>query len=696
MRHRGWLLDPHIQGKYAILWLRTEPGRVLRLMDRHQPVFIAAPKEGNRPEDVRWLFEQHPFVNSSKIVEKYPTLRREQLKKVVEVKVDMEDDLDNVLKYAERLQEVQEVYNTGLIAIQWHMIHRGIQPSSLCEIKENNGKILSIQKMDDREKLEPPPFKVNVIRIPDTNRIEKIEVFDGWHEKHVTSFKGKETEVLQGFQCFLIDEDPDMLVTCTPVTTIKNIVRRANRNKLDFRFGREGERYNGRILVGYSSYMNYGVAGLVERARYTYAPMGVSADWEPGKTIDSQQCAHAVRLGVMVPKMKGGFGFSSTAWDMVKSDRGGMVFSPKPGLHENVAALDFESMFPNIIIRKNVSYETVTEEGIDHSIPGFMGGFTEPIVKRRLRLKHLRNTFHRESNEWWWCQQRQSSLKMSLVVTYGYSGCYANRFANVRVFQEINRQARTAMVQALKTAQDNGYEVIYGPFDSLFVKKRGATRQDYTDLAAEITEVTSLPMSLDRHFKFLVLLTKTTDPIMMAANRYYGKLMDGSMFYRGIELRRHDTPPYINTMQKTMMNTMFDAEDVNQIYNEGIPSALNIAHQALRNIKLGKVNPHELIISKRLRRDLTEYRSRQPHIVAAMLGTDTEISKYVLVNVESPNPFTRVIPAENLDDTHKAYDKKKYAQLVRRAAWNLLRPFVPEESYIGGSRLRESQLDIYF
>jgi DNA polymerase elongation subunit (family B) len=576
------------------------------------------------------------------------------------------------------------------------MIYQDIQPSNFCEVDETNGRVTSIIKLDDSEDIEPPPFKANIFRIPNTKKIEKIQVFDEWFEKKIVDFKGSEAEALQTFQDFLMDADPDMLVTCTPVMTTKNVVKRAIRNNLDFRFGREGERYNGRILVGYSSYMNYGIAGLVERARYTYAPMGVSADWEPGKTIDSQQCAHAVKLRVMIPKMKGGFGFSSSAWDMVKSDRGGMIFSPNPGLHENVAALDFESMFPHIIVRKNVSYETVKDNIIDQTTPGFMGGFTRPVVERRLRLKHLRNSYPRESDEWWWCQQRQASLKMSLVVTYGYSGCSANRFANVRVFQEINRQARIAMVQALKIAQDNGYEVIYGPFDSLFVKKQNATKQDYIDLAAETTEVTSLPMSLDRHFKFLVLLTKTTDPIIVAANRYYGKLTDGRLFYRGIELRRHDTPKYIITMQKKMMGAMFDAQDANQVNNKGIPTALDIADKALRDIKLGRVDPRELIISKRLKRDFAEYRSRQPHIVAAMLGVDTEISKYLLVNVENSNPFMRVMPAENLDVNHKTYDKKKYAEMTRRAAWNLLRPFISEETYIGGNRLRESQLDIYF
>jgi DNA polymerase elongation subunit (family B) len=325
-----------------------------------------------------------------------------------------------------------------------------------------------------------------------------------------------------------------------------------------------------------------------------------------------------------------------------------------------------------------------------------MGSFTRPFLERRLMFKHLKNQYPASSKEWQWCEQRQAALKLMLVVVYGYSGCYANRFANVRVFQEINRQARRAMVTALRTAQGEGYSVVYGPFDSLFVKRRDATRDDYADLASTISEATGLPMRLDRHFRYLVLLTKTTDPSVIVANRYYGRLTDGSLFYRGIELRRHDTPPYINGMQRRMMEAMFSHEDVGLVESEGIPDATRIADEAMREVEQGRVDPLELVISKRLRRDLKEYRARQPHIVAAMLGADKDMAEYILLNVENTNPFTRVMPASLVDEGHRYYDRKKYAALIRRAAWNLLRPFIRSEDVIGIQSLQASRLDEYF
>jgi DNA polymerase elongation subunit (family B) len=655
---------------------------------------LAEPRERFTVEQVEYLFERHPFVWSTRIVERHPTLRRECLERVVEIWVDGWDDLEHVLRYAERLPEVKQVYNTGLIAIQWHLIYRQIPPSSLCEVEESEGYITSMRKLDDDDVIEPPPFKTIQFEIPDSTEIEKIDIYDEW-QSPIASFEGVEAKVIGEFFGLMRDEEPDVIVTSNPIATTRHVLHRAACCGQDFRFGRGGEKYHGRILVGRSSFYDMGLAGLVERARFTYAPMGVSHNWEAGKTIDSRQCAEAVRLGVMVPPMKGGYGFSSSAWDLVRHDKGGMVFSPQPGLHENVGALDFESMFPHIIVRRNLSYETITAEEVDHEIDGFLGKITEPFLQRRRRFKHLRKDFPKFSRMWWYCQHRQSTLKLFLVVYYGYSGCYANRFANVRVFQKINKEARVAMVKALNKAQEHGYEVIYGPFDSLFVKKPDAEKTDFESLASEISEVTGLPIRLDNHFKYLVLLTKTTHPNMVAANRYYGKRMDGSLFYRGIELRRHDTPEIIYRMQENMIKTLFDTEDVNLVLSDQLPKALDIAHQTYRGILLGKVDSEELVISKRLHRKVDEYKTHQPHIVAAMLGDSEEMSKYILVNAENSNPYRRVMSACMIDETHKAYDRKKYAAMVRRAAWNLVRPFVPCEEKIGRSKLRESLLYTY-
>ena len=692
MKHRGWLLDPYLEGRNIVYWFKTDTGKAVKVVERHNPIIIVKPKPKFTTDNIVYLFEEHPFVLSAKEVKRFDSIHRTSKSEYVEVKIDTAEDLDIVQRFAERLPEVEELFNVGLVPVQWHLIYRGLKPSGFYEFTEENGRLDTIKELNDWDTLEPPGFKEMKLKISNSFKVKEVEVASSdWTE----TVEGRETNVLLTLSMMIKEEDPDVIVMDDPRSTTRHVLSRARRKNIDLRFGRGDERYRGRILLGTSTYNSVGIPGLVERARFTYAPIGLSFDWEPGKTIDSRQCAEAVKMGVVVPGMNGGYGFKSSAWDMIRSDRGGMIFSPKAGLHENVAALDFESMFPNIIVHRNVSYETVTEEGIDTSKPGFMGNFMGEFLERRLNFKHMKNNLPKDSEEWLWAQQRQAALKLMLVVVYGYSGCYSNRFANVRVFQEINREARRCMVHALQVAQGDGFEVIYGPFDSLFVKKKDASRNDYVELGNHITEETQLPMNLDNHFKYLALLTKTTDPMVVTANRYYAKLMDGNLFYRGIELRRHDTPAFINNMQKEMITAMFRYDTIEEVSTRGFTDANDIASRAITKIQLGKVDPHELIISKRLRRELKEYKSRQPHIVAAMLGTDTEMSEYIIMNTESPNPFLRVMPASKIDGSHRSYDKKKYASMVRRAAWNLLRPFVPSEKSIGKQLYERTRLDSF-
>jgi hypothetical protein len=146
---------------------------------------------------------------------------------------------------------------------------------------------------------------------------------------------------------------------------------------------------------------------------------------------------------------------------------------------------------------------------------------------------------------------------------------------------------------------------------------------------------------------------------------------------------------------KALMETLFQHQTTELVKTRGVQEAQDIAANYIKKIRLGKADPAELVISKRLRRELRDYEARQPHIVAAMLGKDSDMANYILMNTESSNPYLRVMPASKLDEGHRGYDKKKYALMVRRAAWNLLRPFVPGEISIGTQLYERTKLESY-
>ena len=302
--------------------------------------------------------------------------------------------------------------------------------------------------------------------------------------------------------------------------------------------------------------------------------------------------------------------------------------SPDVGLHENVGLIDFESMFPNILVRRKISYEIVSFESKDRasdSQMGLLGALTKDVLERRLYFKHLKKSLPTDGLEWVWCDQRQRALKEILVCIYGYSGCFANRFGNVTVYQEINKIAREELVKSMKIATKKGFQVIYGDNDSLFLKKQDASSEDYKELAREISKRVGLPMALDHHFKFLVLLSQKGYEKQGAPKRYYGRLVDGSDYYRGIELRRRDTPPFLKHFQKKIMEILFAAESSAGVI-KNLKKVEEYVLEIRKKISKGKMELDELVISKTLRKDIKDYKVRPPHIIAAKILTQKGVN----------------------------------------------------------------------
>jgi len=77
------------------------------------------------------------------------------------------------------------------------------------------------------------------------------------------------------------------------------------------------------------------------------------------------------------------------------ADRGGFIFAPEVGLHENVHELDFSSLYPNIICTRNVSPDVIRcschsdredVPGLGYSIcddRGYLVDVLQPIIDAR-------------------------------------------------------------------------------------------------------------------------------------------------------------------------------------------------------------------------------------------------------------------------------------------------------------------------
>ncbi len=140
-----------------------------------------------------------------------------------------------------------------------------------------------------------------------------------------------------------------------------------------------------------------------------------------------------------------------------KGFKGAYVITPKPGIHFEVAVLDFSSLYPSIIKTKNLSYETVNcvhEECQENMLPNTpfwsctkkMGVFAYVVgyfrdvrvnwFKPRIKAKELSKEERKRANV------MASALKVFINGAYGVFGSPVFQFYCLRVAESTNEIGR--------------------------------------------------------------------------------------------------------------------------------------------------------------------------------------------------------------------------------------------------------------
>jgi DNA polymerase elongation subunit (family B) len=77
--------------------------------------------------------------------------------------------------------------------------------------------------------------------------------------------------------------------------------------------------------------------------------------------LDSRNCYELIQRGFVIPRSHNSHERIRTLDQIIAKDKGGMIFSPRIGLHENVAVLDYENEYVNLILKHNLSYEKLRQ-----------------------------------------------------------------------------------------------------------------------------------------------------------------------------------------------------------------------------------------------------------------------------------------------------------------------------------------------
>jgi len=301
---------------------------------------------------------------------------------------------------------------------------------------------------------------------------------------------------------------------------------------------------------------------------------------------------------------------------------------------------------------------------------GITSRVVERLIAKRTQLKKLQKAS--ESTIAARFKLQRDSLKWLLVCCFGYTGYKNARFGKIEAHEAINAVARETLLVAKEIAENRGFELLHALVDSLYVWREGATHEDFEQLAKDIEEQTHLPLAIEAVYRYVVFLPSKQYQDVPVPNRFFAVGEDGEVKVRGLECRRHDTPPLINQMQREVLLILAEAYD-HESYLQKLEIARIVLARYEERLASGDVEIKDLVVSKRITKEPRDYQKAGVTAIAAqqLFGSGVKLRpgqtiEYVITDSESAVPNDRVRAFALWEGWH-GYDRKKYAAMLREA-----------------------------
>ncbi|WP_255197752.1 type B DNA-directed DNA polymerase [Halorarius litoreus] len=446
----------------------------------------------------------------------------------------------------------------------------------------------------------------------------------------------------------------------------------------------------GRALIDRSnSFMlaRGGLPGILDLVERSWKPIQETAWGSIGNILTAIQIREAMSRDVLVPWNKWDAEAFKTVEQLHAADRGGYIFSPEVGVHEDVSEVDFASLYPTIMCEFNISPETVDCDchdgedvpGLGYSLcdeRGFLPDVLRPIIDDRAALKE-RIAAADDPSEVTRLEGRSDALKWILVSCFGYQGYRNAKFGRIECHEAINAFAREIMLDAKDRLEAGGWRVIHGIVDSLWVTPREASPEPLADICVDISESVGIRLEHENDFEWVAFVPKR-DSEAGALTKYFGKVAGRDEYkFRGIETRQRSTPDYIATVQERLVETYDRTRDPEAVVEE-----LQLALTVLRR---GDVDPSELVCRARTSKPLEAYTQRTLTVAALLRARHLGIERspgqdvtYVVADDDARGRYRVRLPFEALEE----YDAEYYATELIRAATSVLSPMGYDEARV--------------
>ena len=168
-----------------------------------------------------------------------------------------------------------------------------------------------------------------------------------------------------------------------------------------------------------------------------------------------------------------------------ENNEGGYVREPDKGLHENLVQFDFRSLYPSLIIAKNISPDVMTFDDVENeddyyiapehgmkfkkSPKGFIPSVIDKILQERFRIKRQMKASTDET-ERKSLDVQQQAIKRLANTMYGIYGFPRFRWYSFDCAKAITAWGRQYIKSSIKKAEEYGFETIYADTDGFYAK----------------------------------------------------------------------------------------------------------------------------------------------------------------------------------------------------------------------------------
>lgn len=705
----GILIDAYVKDEHIVLWIHTE-GRLQRFEDRFSPTFYAVPNERLLntllSERVHYTFRARRDFTTQKEIK-------------VAVITPCISRFTKLVRYLENTSGfTYELFNADIPPEQMYFFEKDIFPLCTIRFTHEDGRITSIENIDTATfAYTIPPLKKSAIRVTFEDDIRK-----GFHIP-VTSITidgmtiaGPERELLQRFAESYAAADADIILVDDGDSVIPHVSFRMSLFHIPFTFGRDSDTFaakdgknyfsygrvlykkhaiylRGRLHIDTSTflYREGELAGCFELSRTCAVPIQRMSRQSPGSGISNLQVKYAYH-DYLIPYKKNQTERYKTCLELFLVDKGGIILEPRTGFHQDITELDFASMYPSIMVKYNISPETLFCDCCEKNTPladvhtckkreGLIPKILRPIIARRKYCKA-----HPTPEN----LARAKALKWILVTCFGYMGFRHAKFGRIEAHEAINAHSRNTLLSAIRIAESMDFAVIHGIVDSLWVKKKGATDKEVRKLAQRITEETGLSINIEGRYRWIVFLPSVAHTDLSVPSRFYGVFSDGTLKCRGIDIRRRDSPPIVKKLQEEQLKLLKRAR-TKQAFDEAMMNSVRLLKRAIAQISGRK---EDLIIRKHISK-LTYSASCAQKIILEKHNADGlflhpgEAINYVIRDAHARHP------TERFSTDNARIDVDAYRELLIRSTANLFLPFGLTRERLDRMTRNEQQLSLF-